>query len=78
MPLGIVAGRLVWRWLADNFPIVYVPPLALVAVLLVVPAAVLLANLLAALPGPVGGPHPPRRSAAHGVTPRADGIRFPA
>ena len=33
VPLGIAAGRLVWRWLADDFPIVYVPPLALLAVL---------------------------------------------
>jgi ABC-type antimicrobial peptide transport system permease subunit len=50
VPLGIVAGRLVWRHLADNFPVVYVPPLALLAVLLVVPAALVLANLLAAVP----------------------------
>ena len=33
-----------------NFPVVYVPPLALLAVLLVVPAAIVLANLLAAVP----------------------------
>jgi ABC-type antimicrobial peptide transport system permease subunit len=50
VPLGIVSGRLVWRWLAHNFPVVYVPPLAAVAVLLVVPAAIALANLLAAWP----------------------------
>ena len=50
VPLGIAAGRLVWRRLADNFPVVYVPPLAVVAVVLVIPAAVLLANLLAAIP----------------------------
>jgi ABC-type antimicrobial peptide transport system permease subunit len=50
VPLGIVTGRLVWRWLAHNFPVVYVPPLAAIAVLLVVPAAILLANLLAAWP----------------------------
>jgi predicted lysophospholipase L1 biosynthesis ABC-type transport system permease subunit len=50
VPLGIVSGRLIWRWLADNFPVVYAPPLALLAVLLVAPAAVALANLLAAWP----------------------------
>jgi hypothetical protein len=50
VPLGIVSGRLVWRWLAHNFPVVYVPPLALLAVLLAVPAALTVANLLAALP----------------------------
>jgi ABC-type antimicrobial peptide transport system permease subunit len=50
VPSGIVAGRLVWRWLADSFPVVYVPPLAVLAMVLVVPAAILLANLLAAVP----------------------------
>ena len=50
VPLGIVAGRLMWRHLADNFPLAYVPPLALLAVLLIVPAAIFLANLLAAIP----------------------------
>jgi ABC-type lipoprotein release transport system permease subunit len=50
VPLGIVTGRLVWRWLAHNFPVVYVPPLAAVAVVLVIPAAIALANLLAAWP----------------------------
>jgi hypothetical protein len=50
VPVGIVTGRLVWRWLAHNFPVVYVPPLAAVAVVLVVPAAIALANLLAAWP----------------------------
>jgi ABC-type antimicrobial peptide transport system permease subunit len=50
VPLGIIAGRLVWRSLADSFPVVYVPPIAIAAILLVVPAAVAIANLLAALP----------------------------
>jgi hypothetical protein len=50
VPLGIVTGRFVWRWLANNLPIVYVPPLAAIAAVLVVPASILLANLLAAWP----------------------------
>ena len=50
IPLGIVTGRAVWRWLADAFPIAYVPPLAFLAVLLVAPAAVAIANVLAAGP----------------------------
>jgi ABC-type lipoprotein release transport system permease subunit len=50
VPLGIAAGRLVWRWLAHNLPIVYVPPFAVIAVVLVIPAAIALANLLAAWP----------------------------
>ncbi len=50
VPLGILTGRAIWRRLADNFPVVYVPPFALVAVALVVPAALVIANLLAAGP----------------------------
>jgi hypothetical protein len=50
VPLGIAAGRLLWRWLADNFPIAYVPPLALLAVLVAIPIAVAVANALAAGP----------------------------
>jgi putative ABC transport system permease protein len=50
VPLGIIAGRLVWRQLADSFPLVYVPPLALLGVLLVAPVALAIANLLAAGP----------------------------
>ena len=39
-----------WRWLANDFPIAYVPPLALATVILVVPVAVVIANALAAGP----------------------------
>jgi predicted lysophospholipase L1 biosynthesis ABC-type transport system permease subunit len=50
VPLGIVAGRLAWRQLAESFPVVYTPPIALVAVLLVIPLAIVIANLVAAGP----------------------------
>jgi hypothetical protein len=50
IPVGIATGRLVWRRLADSFPVVYVSPLALVAVVLIVPVAIVVANLLAAVP----------------------------
>ena len=50
VPLGIVVGRYLWRQIADSFPLVYVPPLALVAVILLVPIAIVIANLLAAGP----------------------------
>jgi ABC-type antimicrobial peptide transport system permease subunit len=50
IPLGIVCGRLVWRWLADSFPVAYVPPLALVAIVVVIPIAIVLASVLAAPP----------------------------
>jgi ABC-type antimicrobial peptide transport system permease subunit len=50
IPLGIVFGRAVWRWLADSFPVAYVPPLALAAMLIVIPIAIVLASILAAPP----------------------------
>jgi predicted lysophospholipase L1 biosynthesis ABC-type transport system permease subunit len=50
VPLGIAVGRITWRWVADDYPIVYVPPLAAAAVILVVPIALLIANALAAGP----------------------------
>lgn len=50
VPLGIIAGRAVWKQLAESFPVAYTPPLALVAMLLVVPVAIGLANLVAAAP----------------------------
>ena len=50
IPLGIILGRLIWRWLADSFPVAYVPPLALVAVLLIIPIAIVIASLLATPP----------------------------
>jgi hypothetical protein len=53
VPLGIAAGRLAWRWLADDFPIAYVPPLAALAVVLVASVAILVANALAAGPAHV-------------------------
>jgi hypothetical protein len=50
VPLGVIVGRSVWRWLAHEFPVLYVPPMALVAIVLIVPLALLIANLIAAGP----------------------------
>jgi hypothetical protein len=50
LPLGVAAGRLSWRILANSTPAQYVAPLALLAVLLAAPIGVAVANLLAALP----------------------------
>jgi ABC-type lipoprotein release transport system permease subunit len=47
VPLGVLVGRLLWRQLAASFPFEYVPPLALLAIALVVPAAIVVANALA-------------------------------
>jgi ABC-type antimicrobial peptide transport system permease subunit len=50
VPVGIAVGRFAWRWLADDFPIVYVPPVALLAVVGVGVIAIVIANALAAGP----------------------------
>ncbi len=50
IPLGIAAGRWSWRWVADATPLLYVPPLATTVVVLSVPAALVLAGVMAALP----------------------------
>jgi FtsX-like permease family len=50
VPLGIIVGRAAWKQLAEDFPVVYVPPLALLGVLAVAPVALFVANLLAAGP----------------------------
>jgi hypothetical protein len=51
VPLGIALGRVLWRNYADTTHVHYVPPTAWSALLLVVPVALLAANLLAAWPG---------------------------
>ena len=51
IPLGLAVGRLAWTWVADEVPLVYVSPVALVAMALTIPAALLVTNLVAALPG---------------------------
>jgi hypothetical protein len=50
LPLGLLAGRAIWHNVATSTPVVYVPPLAAAALVLAVPAALLIANALAAWP----------------------------
>jgi ABC-type antimicrobial peptide transport system permease subunit len=50
VPLGIALGRVVWRVVAGFTPLAYHPPLALLALFLVGPLALLAANVLAAWP----------------------------
>jgi ABC-type lipoprotein release transport system permease subunit len=50
IPLGIIIGRVSWRWVANSTPLLYVPPLAALAILIAIPAAIALANVLAAYP----------------------------
>lgn len=51
LPVGVAAGRWAWRVFAEELGIVPEPVVPLLGVLVVVPATVLVANLLAALPG---------------------------
>jgi hypothetical protein len=50
VPLGIALGRAIWRTVAGFTPLAYHPPSALLALLLIAPAALLAANALAAWP----------------------------
>jgi ABC-type lipoprotein release transport system permease subunit len=50
LPLGVATGRISWRWVAESTPLLYVAPIAGLAVALAVPATLAVANGLAALP----------------------------
>ena len=50
IPIGIIIGRLSWRWVANSTPLLYVAPLAALGIFISIPAALILANLLAAYP----------------------------
>ena len=51
VPLGAVLGRVTWRLVAQATPLAYHSPVAVIAVVLIGPVALLVANLLAAWPG---------------------------
>ena len=51
VPLGLALGRTIWRMVANDTPVAYHPPLAVWALLLIGPLALLAASLLAAWPG---------------------------
>jgi FtsX-like permease family len=55
LPLGFGLGRVVWRLVADFTPVQYVPPVSVGAMLIIVPATLMIANLL--------GHRPARRAA---------------
>ena len=50
VPLGVAVGRWLWRLFSENLGIVPAPVVSLLAVLVVVPAGLAIANLVAALP----------------------------
>jgi hypothetical protein len=51
IPLGVAVGRVLWRAAAGTTPIAYHSPLASLALLLIVPLALVVANMLAVWPG---------------------------
>ncbi len=50
-PLGLAVGRAGWTIIAEKVPLEVVRPLALIALLLIIPATVLVVNALAIWPG---------------------------
>jgi hypothetical protein len=50
VPLGVALGRVIWRVVTGFTPLAYHPPLAVLALLLIGPIALLAANTLAAWP----------------------------
>jgi ABC-type antimicrobial peptide transport system permease subunit len=50
IPLGVALGRIVWRYVAETTPVFYVPPIAVLALALIGPVALVVTNLLAAVP----------------------------
>jgi ABC-type lipoprotein release transport system permease subunit len=55
LPLGIAGGRWAWTIFADELGIVPEPVIPVVPILLVIPAAILAANMTAALPARLAG-----------------------
>ena len=62
VPLGVALGRTVWRAVADYTPLQYVPPLALLALLLVAPVRAARGEPAGRMAGQTGGTaaHRPR------------------
>jgi hypothetical protein len=51
IPLGFALGRALWRVVADATPLYYVAPVAIAALLLIAPLALVIVNVMAAPPG---------------------------
>jgi hypothetical protein len=59
IPLGLAVGRLGWRAIAARVPLSEIPPFALVAALLLIPATLIAANVIALFAGRVALLHLP-------------------
>jgi hypothetical protein len=51
IPLGLAAGRAAWRWISRQVPLEFIPPIALIAVVAVIPVTMIIVNVLALWPG---------------------------
>lgn len=51
IPLGVIVGQSGWHLIADRVPLRFVHPVALLAIIVVVPAALVAVNVLALVPG---------------------------
>ena len=51
LPAGVAAGRWAWRLLAAQLGVLPEPAVPITTILIVIPAALVLANLIAAAPG---------------------------
>jgi hypothetical protein len=50
VPLGLIAGRAGWQAITDRVPLTFRSPLTIIAVLVVIPVALIAANILAVIP----------------------------
>jgi hypothetical protein len=50
VPVGVLLGRALWRAVAASTPLIYVPPVATLALALVVPAVIVTVGVLASVP----------------------------
>jgi predicted lysophospholipase L1 biosynthesis ABC-type transport system permease subunit len=59
LPLGVILGRLAWRALGHQLGIVPDPSTPSLALVVALPASVLVANLIAVIPGMLASRVPP-------------------
>lgn len=51
VPAGLIAGRYAWKSIAATVPLRFVTPVTLTSAIVLVPAAIVVANILAVFPG---------------------------
>ena len=69
VPLGIALGRALWDLFARQISVVPEPTVPALAVVIIVVGALVIANLVALLPGRLSRPHPCGHAAARRVIP---------